>query len=206
MIKHSTTADEIKVWLLNWLLPRLQIDDILGSEVRLLDSAYRVDLMLATPTKLIGFEIKGPRDSLRRLTKQADAYDLMFHASYLVCRESDFAEDLLPSKMGIIGIQPSPKIVREPRLRKRITKAACAKWLIRKDLEALLGRKGRDVEELRKAAEQSIPAETLDQFAVQSVRRRLLKKHLAFTSELGSLVTRDDLVNLNSEPQTILLP
>lgn len=206
MNTEALTSDEIKVWLLNWLLPRLGEDDLIGSEVRFLDSSYRADLVLATKTKLIGFEIKGPLDSLRRLATQAEAYDLMFHASYMVCREADFPAKLLPPKMGIIGIQTSPVIVREPRFRKMIPKPAAAKWLLRRDLEVLMGRTGIDVEQLRKAATQHLLAANLDQAAVKSIRQRLNRKHYAFMRELGSVVTQDDLGNLNADPKAVSLP
>jgi hypothetical protein len=207
-------ANQIKTIFLNWILPQLDSIDCIGSEVRILDSSNIADLVLVTESKVIGFEIKGARDSFRRLTKQTSAYSNMFHGSYLLLEQDDYpaiaeAAKVVPVSFGILLASPSKITVKkEARFKKRISKEWAAKWLTRRDLENCLrshgiNPAGQDVETLRVIVSRVMYANELNAEVMNRSRAKLQGRFCRFIAEVGKIVTLDDLDNLHTDQMLI---
>jgi hypothetical protein len=120
-------------------------DTLILDELGLLQGAARVDMAVVNGT-IAAWEIKSERDTLRRLTSQADAYGQVFDYVTLVAAETHLAkvEALLPDWWGIStpAIADDARIVIEPRrhtARNPSTdSAAVAKLLWREEALAVL--------------------------------------------------------------------
>ena len=208
-------ADDIKLKLLNWLLPRFSSDDLVGSELRMLDSSHIADMVLTSKKKLVGLEIKSKRDKYVRLEKQAVVYTKMFHESYLVAEKSDVrllgsVINVLPKRMGIVRVDENEiEIFRPAQEAALLEKKWAVRWLGRKELVSVMRAKGdrpsadHDIEQLRTRALRFLSQDELNVAAVESVRGKLFKGHQEFIAELGKVATADDLINLASVAQFI---
>lgn len=208
-------ANQIKLRVLNWILPRLSLEDRVGSEVRMLDSECIADLLVAMPDKILGIEIKSKRDSVSRLRKQAEIYTNMFHASYLVIDKSDKRQDaifmkLIPKSFGLIQIDNNEiNILRDASGSKYLKKKWCVRWLNRKQLTRLLRDKQiptpttLDIEQLRRKSIRYLNRDTLNKAAISAVQQKLEFSHEVFISELGKITTEDDLANLQNRMKII---
>lgn len=86
MRKNRQTEGALKAWVLNQLIDQGRIDraTVLASEFSLPTEELRADLALLAD-EFIGEEIKGPLDSLRRLSRQIQSYGRIFDRTILVC-------------------------------------------------------------------------------------------------------------------------
>jgi hypothetical protein len=205
-------ADDAKLHLIEWLLPRISPDDVIGTEVSFCDGRFRADLVIASNRRLSGFEIKGPRDDLRKLAAQGPAYLSMFLDVTLVAPVAHIrmARALVPSAMGMISITDGQvKVLRKPFQRMVLRKAEAARWLMTEELSSLLrkvgaqSRSGNDLQSLRNLASDVVPAAQLFEAAKKSLVGRLAERFAAFKSELGERLTLDDLRMLQLPKEVI---
>ena len=208
-------ASDLKLKILNWLVPKLSQEDCVASELRMLDSKVVADLAIGFEHALIGIEIKSPRDSLRRLSAQAEAYSHMFHATYIAIAENDnryksVASTPAINRLGILCIgKDGVDVLRDPTSRPFLEKSWAVRWLLRRQLETLLRStsigigQNTDVEGLRRRAVRFLDRETLNQSAIFAVRNKMRPAHDLFVSELGKVATADDLANLSLKGEII---
>lgn len=88
-------------------LPRLMASSteaLIVEEMEVCSGRARIDFAVIAD-QLIGIEIKGPKDSVSRLPRQAEAYSRCFDLVVLVVHESlaRRAEELVPSWWGIVS-------------------------------------------------------------------------------------------------------
>lgn len=86
MRKSEQHEVALKAWVIAQLIEQGRIDNnaVLASEYCLPSEEIRTDLAILTE-EFIGIEIKGPKDSLRRLSRQIAAYGKIFDTTILVC-------------------------------------------------------------------------------------------------------------------------
>jgi hypothetical protein len=107
--------NEIRSVLRNWVTDKFQLkhDDILIDELGFsnkdpnstVDSSFRADLALANG-RLVGFEIKSEKDSLKRWTAQMQAYSNVFDEVWLCTHNKHLlnAIKITPQHIGIMVI------------------------------------------------------------------------------------------------------
>ncbi|CAD1790180.1 hypothetical protein CPBF426_25730 [Xanthomonas arboricola pv. juglandis] len=192
-------ADDIKAVIVSAILPTLNFDEVLGSEVRFGDGRYRADLVISSPSRLSAIEIKGPRDNLDKLGGQVLGYSEMF-LDFSVATDANWistVRERLPRSTGLMALREDELVtVRMPRERSRLTSNAALKWLKTEDLRKIMREKKLPVtghyESLAEATRQHIPGAELSNFALRTVHERLLPRFEAFRNELGHTVTLDD--------------
>ncbi|MGO4221855.1 sce7726 family protein [Lysobacter sp. TAF61] len=195
------TADDAKIRLLSILVPQLGPDEAIGSELRFGDGRYRADLAIASTDRLAAIEIKGPRDDIRKLEAQLSGYLEMFlEVSIATTRDLlPGVRAIAPRSVGLIDItSATPQILRTPKARKLLTKAAAAYWFRTFELRNILQSKGirshdATLTELRAMTVGSLSVDEINQLALASVYERLRTRHTAFVEELGHTPTLDDL-------------
>jgi hypothetical protein len=205
-------ADDIKALIVSAILPTLNFDEVLGSEVRFGDGKYRADLVISSPARLSAIEIKGPRDNFDKLGDQVLGYSEMF-LDFSVATDVTWisiARDRVPRSTGLMALREDELItVRMPRMRTRLTPSAALKWLRTDDLRKIMRDKGLPVtghyELLAQATRHQIPSAELSDLALRAVHDRLLPRFEAFRNELGHTVTLDDVrmltLNENVSPR-----
>lgn len=205
-------ADDIKALIVSAILPTLNFDEVLGSEVRFGDGKYRADLVISSPARLSAIEIKGPRDNFDKLGDQVLGYAEMF-LDFSVATDVTWisiARERVPRSTGLMALREDELItVRMPRMRTRLTPSAALKWLRTDDLRKIMREKGLPVtghyELLAQATRQEIPSAELSDLALRAVHDRLLPRFEAFRNELGHTVTLDDVrmltLNENVSPR-----
>jgi len=205
-------ADDIKALIVSAILPTLNFDEVLGSEVRFGDGKYRADLVISSPARLSAIEIKGPRDNFDKLGDQVLGYSEMF-LDFSVATDVTWisiARERVPRSTGLMALREDDLItVRMPRMRTRLTPSAALKWLRTDDLRKIMREKGLPVtghyELLAQATRQEIPSAELSDLALRAVHDRLLPRFEAFRNELGHTVTLDDVrmltLNENVSPR-----
>jgi len=205
-------ADDIKALIVSAILPTLNFDEVLGSEVRFGDGKYRADLVISSPARLSAIEIKGPRDNFDKLGDQVLGYSEMF-LDFSVATDVTWisiARERVPRSTGLMALREDELItVRMPRMRTRLTPSAALKWLRTDDLRKIMREKGLPVtghyELLAQATRQEIPSAELSDLALRAVHDRLLPRFEAFRNELGHTVTLDDVrmltLNENVSPR-----
>jgi hypothetical protein len=194
-----TYADDLKALVISALLPSLTLDEVIGTEVRFGEGQFRADLVVASPTRLSAFEIKGPRDNLDKLAGQVDGYDAMF-LDFSVVSDAIWLEAVrqkLPRSAGLLTLDgTSLNRIRQPRVRARLGPDAALRWLRTEDLRTLLREHGHPVgghyEGLVETVRRTVSPVALSSFALASVRDRLQPRFEAFRQELGKTVTLDD--------------
>jgi hypothetical protein len=201
-----TYADDIKVRLLSWLLPQLQEDEIVASEVPFDNGTFKADLLIASSTRLEAIEIKGPRDDLRKLEKQIVGYGSLFLAVSVVIddRHMPAARRVLPRSVGILEASERGVLrSRQPVVKTVLKKEASVMWLQGPQLRRALADAGYSmdrrstVDELRAECARLLTANTLTSIALASVLSRCRKRYEAFVHEMGTTVTLDDLKMLS---------
>lgn len=205
-------ADDIKALIVSAILPTLNFDEVLGSEVRFGDGKYRADLVISSPARLSAIEIKGPRDNFDKLGDQVLGYSEMF-LDFSVATDVTWisiARDRVPRSTGLMALREDELItVRMPRMRTRLTPSAALKWLRTDDLRKIMREKGLPVtghyQLLAQATRHQIPSAELSDLALRAVHDRLLPRFEAFRNELGHTVTLDDVrmltLNENVSPR-----
>lgn len=194
-----TYAEDLKALVISALLPSLTIDEVVGTEVRFGEGKFRADLVIASPTRLSAFEIKGPRDNLDKLAGQAEGYDELF-LDFSVVSDDVWLKAVrasLPRAAGLLTLEGvGLRYVRHPRVRTRLSPAAALRWLRTDDLRALLRANDKPVgghyEVLAEAVRKAMSPADLSSFALTSIRDRLHPRFDAFRQELGKTVTLDD--------------
>lgn len=194
-----TYADDLKIVAISSLLPALGPEEVIGLELRFGDGRYRADLVISSPERLSGFEIKGERDNLDKLSDQVAGYTKMF-LDFSVMAAPVWLPSLrerLPRSVGIWTVDSQLKQVRQPHIRSQLPKASGAGWLRTSELRSLLSEFGLPVAGTLSAmvitAEKNIPAKTLGERALRAVYERLLPRYSTFLRELGRTVTLDDI-------------
>ena len=205
-------ADDIKALIVSAILPTLNFDEVLGSEVRFGDGKYRADLVISSPARLSAIEIKGPRDNFDKLGDQVLGYSEMF-LDFSVATDVTWisiARERVPRSTGLMALREDELItVRMPRMRTRLTPSAALKWLRTDDLRKIMREKGLPVtghyELLAQATRHQISSAELSDLALRAVHDRLLPRFEAFRNELGHTVTLDDVrmltLNENVSPR-----
>jgi hypothetical protein len=194
-----TYAEDLKALVISALLPTLTFDEVVGTEIRFGEGKFRADLVIASPTRLSAFEIKGPRDNLDKLAKQAEGYGALF-LDFSVVSDSFWLAAIraqLPRAAGLFTLDGTSLVhIRQPRVRTRLAPDAALRWLRTDDLRVLLRANGQPVgghyEDLVEAARKAITPAMLSSFALTSVRDRLQPRFDSFRQELGKTVTLDD--------------
>lgn len=193
-----TYADDLKIVAISTLLPTLGPDEVIGLELRFGDGRYRADLVISSPLRLSGFEIKGERDNLDKLPDQVAGYTRMF-LDFSVMAAPMWLPSLrerLPRSVGIWTVDSQLKQVRQPHVRSQLPKASAAAWLRTSELRSLLAEFGLPtagtLSVMATTAEQNIPAKVLGERAVMAVYERLRPRYFTFLRELGRTVTLDD--------------
>lgn len=188
--------------LLAWLLPLLSADQILALELPFRDVRHKADVAVLAQDKMLGIEVKGPRDNLGKLPNQISAYQEMFTSVAIAVadRHIEKARLLTPRSVGIIRLGAGEiDWERRPRSRRQLSKSGALAWLHRSDLERLLRRhgiKGSDVEQMKALAEKKIPQAELSMAAMSAVFSRQSSRFLTFQEERGKSLTDDDLLVL----------
>lgn len=128
-------------------LPRLMAfapSALIVEEMEVCSGRARIDFAVIAD-QLIGIEIKGPRDSVARLPRQAEAYSQCFDLVVLVVHESLFgrAKALVPSWWGIVsgrqvGNRTRYRFQRLPEKNPRQDLEQLLALLWREELNALL--------------------------------------------------------------------
>jgi len=195
-----TYADDLKALAVSALLPLLLFDEVLGSEVRFGEGKYRADLVIASPTRLSAFEIKGPRDNLDKLAGQALGYSALFLDFSVVTAEKwmGAVRPLVPRATGLLTLRGAQlHTIRQPRSRTRLDPGAALRWLRTGELRDLLRFYGLSTTghygDLVETARQHIPVKDLSEFALGAIHERLRPRFEAFRGELGRTVTLDDI-------------
>jgi hypothetical protein len=205
-------AEDTKLRLIEWLLPRLKSGEAIGTEVAFCDGRFRADLVIASGSRLSGFEIKGPRDDLRKLASQCTAYLSMFLDASLVAPIAHIrmARPVVPSAMGLISITDGQiKVLRQPYKRVALRKAEAVRWLRTDELLSLLRQcgakpsRGEDLQSLRNLVTNNVSAKQLFEAAKASLVGRLEARYTGFKSELGNELTLDDLRMLQVPTEVI---
>lgn len=206
------TADEIKLRLLAWLIPQLNQDELIASELRFLTGSRRADLAVFSPSGITAFEIKGPRDNLDRLSKQLDDYRRMFHNVYVAASEVDTKRiaDLAKRSVGIIAVSANEiRVARAAQRKSHLDAKGASLWLESRDLRELSRRLGiprvsqLDIESLRNHVRKKLGTDELNHCAGEAMKRRMEARHLAFIAELGRTPTYDDLKMLTIESKVV---
>jgi hypothetical protein len=194
-----TYANDIKVALISAMLPALGPDEVIGLEVRFGDGRYRADLVLSSPTKLIGIEIKGPRDNLDKLVKQAIGYRQLFLEFFVAAAPAhiDQVRDMFPPSVGLMAFsEKTARQVRAARVRRRLSKSAALSWLHVEDMRVFLRARhlptSGTYERLAEAISAVCSVDELSAYALECVHRRLSPRFARFVNELGRTVTLDD--------------
>lgn len=210
-MRGELTASEIKLRLMAWLLPRLELDEVLASELPFLEGKRRADLAIVSDERLCAFEIKGPRDNLQKLREQTVDYRRMFLEVYVAASPKHLKaiRSIVASSVGLISVVDSGvDVERAARVRNRLEKESALSWLNTADLRSTLRayqlgpNRLYDKEEMRRMAA-ALSAETLSSIATSAVRKRNLDRYEAFVRELGLTPTLDDLRMLTLERRVI---
>lgn len=99
------------------------------------------DLMLVTPDKLIGFEIKSDTDNYERLSRQVKEYEQFFEENYVVVGESHVKsiESKVPSEWGILAVNELKIVkVRDAEKNKKVDRARQLSILWKLELKNIL--------------------------------------------------------------------
>lgn len=191
-------ADDIKVMIVSALLPTLDFDEVLGSEVRFGDGKYRADLVVSSPTRLSAIEIKGPRDNFDKLDEQARGYGSMF-LDFSVATTANWlpvVRSRLPRSTGLMTIdEDGIQYVRKPQQRNTLSTDASLKWLRSNDLKRLMLLHDLPQTGLHEALSEKalkLSRNSLSEFTLTAIHERLATRFESFRSELGSTVTLDD--------------
>lgn len=203
-------ADEIKALVVSALLPKLAAGEVIGSEIRFGEGRYRADLVIASPSRLSAFEIKGPKDNLDKLSEQAKGYASLF-LDFSVVTDSTWLEAVrlqVPQSTGLyIWRGPQLQTVRRPRPKLRLSPDAALSWLRIDDLRELLRLQGRPSSGhyamLAEEVLAHIPVSILTSFALKSVYDRIHPRHKLFLNEMGRAVTLDDIFMLTLNDRVI---
>jgi len=194
------SADEIKLILLKWLLNRIEPQEAVWSELNFATGQNRADLILCSPTNLCAWEIKGPRDDFRRLSKQLIAYRGSFLEAHVVVEKDSLeaARGHLPSFVGILTIdeENEVEVKRAAKPRKGLKKENAIAWLRTSDLIRITRKfspKQTDREHLAELASSKLSERILSQEAIASVYARIKPKFDAFIRERGRTLNSDDL-------------
>ena len=207
-----TYANDIKVALISALLPALTEDEVIGLEVRFGDGRYRADLVISSPTRLAGIEVKGPRDNLDKLVKQSIGYRQHFLEFSVAAAPAHIApiRAMFPASVGLISV--SDKVVTSVRMahqRRRLSKEGALLWLHVEDMRTFL--RDRDLpvsgryEHVVHSVSGAASANELSAYALSCVHRRLSPRFNRFVNELGRTVTLDD-VHMLTLGETITGP
>lgn len=205
------TATELKLSLLAWLLPRLELDEAIASELTFLDGNRRADLAVVSERRLCAIEIKGPRDNLDKLSLQVVDYQRMFLEVYVAtsARHLKGVREAIPRSVGLISVVDSVvSIERTAFVRQSLSKQSALAWLSTNDLRRILRRvgitgvQGAHKDQLREIAS-AISTTELSRSAVAAVRSRISGRHEAFVREMGLTPTLDDLRMLTLERRIV---
>jgi hypothetical protein len=141
--------------------------------------AGRIDLA-AAGSELAGWEIKGSRDSLLRLERQADIYSQIFHRLTLVATERHLvaARDRVPDWWGLMGVDGGElTIVRAPERNPSPDPMALAELLWKDEALAIIEQRfGRRVRGPRRVIWQQLVDSTNDHEMAQIVCAQLRQR------------------------------
>lgn len=141
--------------------------------------AGRIDLA-AAGSELAGWEIKGSRDSLARLTRQADLYSQIFHRLTLVATERhlDAAHDRVPGWWGLMSVGDGVlRIERAPARNPSPDPMALAELLWKDEAVAIAEQRvGRRLRGPRRAIWQQLVDSTSDLEIAQIVCEQLRQR------------------------------
>jgi hypothetical protein len=90
-----------------------ELGTVFIEELGLCCGAARVDVAVATPAALHGYEIKGETDTLKRLPGQIEVYSAVLDRATLVVHEAHLkhAEPMLPGWWGLIIVRRDGRLV-----------------------------------------------------------------------------------------------
>jgi len=198
-MNNKLTADDVKIRLLAWLIPQILPGEALASELRFLDGRRRADLAIISSSKLLGIEVKGPRDNLSTLTKQIEDYDNAFLQTYVATTIEHLPEARrsIPRKVGLIEVtMEQVRIVRKARKRNTLSKTAAVTWLLKRDFSMLHTTLGTTEDEglitLQRIATRNMDQAQLISFVLNRIYKRVVSRHDDFIDELGEALTLDD--------------
>lgn len=99
---------EIRAELRRGLMLRLSHrDDVaIVDEMGIQGGFVRADLAMLRPERFVGYEIKSDFDSLKRLPRQQEIYELVFDHCYVICGEKYAHKtiDILPEWWGVYAL------------------------------------------------------------------------------------------------------
>jgi hypothetical protein len=107
--------------------------------------------VLAVNGHIAGFEIKSERDSLTRLAKQVDYYNLVCEFSTIVTAKSHLskARAIIPQSWGIMTAEGyetvSIKLIRKPKLNRHLDKWALIRLMWKEECSAIVKKYNRAV-------------------------------------------------------------
>jgi len=156
---------------------------VVVEELGIAGNKARIDLALLNEESWTGYEIKGSRDTLRRLDRQAVVYGWIFDRMWLVCTTKHVEKALIkvPDWWGVLEVAEEGKarVVREAESNPRVEPFRIAKMMWRdeaKDAAVYLGvaqgvrSKSRNTLCQRLANTQSL--ETIREEATKAIRAR----------------------------------
>jgi len=207
-----TYANDIKVALISALLPALAEDEVIGLEVRFGDGRYRADLVISSPARLVGIEVKGPRDNLDKLVKQSIGYRQLFLEFSVAAAPAHIGQirAMFPATVGLMSVSDKAVTqVRMGRQRRRLSKEAALSWLHVDDMRTFLRDRELPVsgpyERVARSVFEVARIDELSAYALGCVHRRLSPRFSRFVQELGRTVTLDD-VHILTLGETITGP
>lgn len=176
---------------------------IVGVEVPFLSGRRWADLLVITESgKLIAFEIKSDRDSLRRMANQIEDYIRTFDQVHLILSEKFRKSPLLKSLPRSIGYgfidskKRRVDYVRPPRARSRLSKENLLYFLWRKDLSAHEKSKQEPTEDVRRRMGRALSMSRIKKLAREALVRRYAGRYRVFLREKSSRVHVEDLLCL----------
>ncbi|MCW8336643.1 sce7726 family protein [Vibrio paucivorans] len=116
---------DIKARLINYLHEKNRISQssVIISELTVGSFARRVDLVLASPTELVAYEIKSASDNLTRLQGQIDDY-LKYFDKVVVVADSKHIESILqtaPKNVGVWELSEKRFTVKRRGVKAKVT-------------------------------------------------------------------------------------
>ena len=169
-----------------------QVETRIIDEMGILEGSFRIDVAVING-KLHGYEIKSPRDTLSRLSKQAEAYSAIFNTLTLVTSPSYVidAASIVPEWWGIsIAINTVGGFIldqaRQPKSNPHVDSRAVIELLWRAEMLEILEKEG-----LSKGVRNKSPdllatrlVENLSSDEIQKTVRKTLKSRANWRPDL----------------------
>ncbi len=202
----KSDAEHLKIYLIQWLLSgNLDFNkrnSAIGTEVLFSVNKRKADLVTIN-SETHAFEIKGNRDTLKKLKSQLADYHKTFDKVSIVTTPKHLSEakKKITNYTGLISFEEKTfKVIRKAKLRKRLDKYSLLMFLKKGEIARLLklsNINNYSTDQVRYLAHQKLNLSEIRQASLMVTRTRYKKLFNLFLKDKGKEMHIDDLISLS---------